>query len=90
MNTPAKLFAYGAALTLLIGGGYAIGNAVGPLSTATTDPGGHGGIHRGTVAEIPSDQPGGLSSSRVGYTLTPTDPTLTPGTAEDFAFRVTG
>ncbi|MGH4000537.1 MAG: hypothetical protein ACRDTJ_24090, partial [Pseudonocardiaceae bacterium] len=36
------------------------------------------------------DQPGGLASSRGGYTLTPIDPTLTPGTSEDFTFRITG
>ena len=89
MNTTAKLSAYGAALALLVTGAYAVGAAVGPLPTATAT-GGHGDSHSGTVAETATDQPGGLASSRGGYTPTPTDPTLTPGTTETFSFRITG
>jgi hypothetical protein len=48
-----------------------------------------GDAHSGTVAET-ADLPGGLASSRGGYTLAPTDPTLTPGTTEDFTFRIIG
>ena len=106
MNTAAKLSAYGAALALLIAGGYATGTAVGPLASATAESGDHGAMsmpgaapsgagaavqgdnNSGTVAEA-ADQPGGLASSRGGYTLTPTDPTLTPGTTEDFSFQIT-
>ncbi len=97
MNTTAKLSAYGAALVLLLGAGYGAGTAVGPLTAAapggTPDAGsaGHGDTHSGTVADsAASDQPGGLASSRGGYTLTPTDPTLTPGTTEDFTFQIIG
>ena len=99
MNTTAKLTAYGAALALLLAGAYAVGTAVDPLSgpadTAAADtPGagsaGHGDTHSGTVAASSSDQPGGLASSRGGYTLTPTDPTLTAGTTQNFTFRITG
>jgi hypothetical protein len=92
MNTTAKLSAYGAAIALLVTGAYAVGTAVGPLSAATPG-GGHGDAHGGTVAEAvapPADQPAGLASSAGGYTLTPTDPTLTPGATEPFSFRVTG
>jgi hypothetical protein len=104
MNTTAKLSAYGAALALLVTGAYAVGTAVGPLSAATATGGhgampgeapagagaaGHGDSHSGTVAGT-ANQPAGLASSRGGYTLTPTDPTLTPGTAETFSFRITG
>jgi hypothetical protein len=101
MRTAAKLSAYGAALALLIAGGYATGTAVGPLSSATAESGDHGAMampgggaglgdaNSGTVAEA-ADQPGGLASSRGGYTLTPTDSTLTPGTTEDFSFQITG
>jgi hypothetical protein len=92
MNTTAKLSAYGAAIALLVTGAYAVGTAVGPLSAATP-AGGHGDSHGGTVAEAaaqPADQPAGLASSGGGYTLTPTDPTLTPGATEPFSFRVTG
>ena len=101
MNTAAKLSAYGAALALLVAGSWAAGSAVGPLTATSADPGaqggtvgagsaGHGDTHSGAVAEAAPDQPGGLASSRGGYTLTPTDPTLTPGTPETFSFRITG
>ena len=105
MNTAAKLSAYGAALALFVTGAYGVGTAVGPLSAATAAGGhgampgeapsgagaaGHGDSHSGTVAQTPTDQPGGLASSRGGYTLAPTDPTLTPGTTETFSFRITG
>ncbi|OZM83307.1 hypothetical protein [Pseudonocardia sp. MH-G8] len=96
MNTAAKLTAYGAALALLLAAGYVAGTAVGPRTAAASGdtPGagsaGHGGSHSGTVAVGTSDQPGGLASSRGGYTLTPTDPTLTPGTTQDFTFQITG
>jgi hypothetical protein len=85
--------------------GTAVGPLSPAAATATTDGGheamsgaapagaggaGHGDDHSGTVAETASDQPGGLASSRGGYTLTPTDPTLTPGTTETFSFRITG
>lgn len=107
MNTTAKLSAYGAALVLLAGAGWATGSAVGPLTTVTTAPSGeHGAVSGvapvgaveagpgdtpgGTVAQAATDQPGGLASSAGGYTLTPVDSTLTPGTTENFTFRITG
>ena len=104
MNTAAKISAYGAALALLVTGAYAGGTAVGPLSAATAAGGhgampgeapsgagaaGHGDTNSGTVAGTATDQPGGLASSRGGYTLTPTDPTLTPGTTKTFSFQIT-
>jgi hypothetical protein len=101
MNTAAKLSAYGAALALLVSGAYAVGAAIGPLPTAAGGADGghgamsgetaeHGDAHGGTAAQTAADLPGGLASSRGGYTLTPTDPTLTPGTPRTFAFRITG
>ncbi len=100
MNVSAKLSAYGAALAVAVAGAFATGSAVGPLTTlATADaaghgaPGagsaGHGDTHGGTVPET-ADQPAGLASSRGGYTLTPTDPTLTPTTPDTFSFAITG
>jgi hypothetical protein len=88
MNASALLTAYGAALALLVAGAYAVGTAVGPLSSAA--PAAHGDSHSGTVAEQPTDQPAGLASSRGGYTLTPTASTLPTGTPTDFTFRITG
>ncbi|MFD1152048.1 hypothetical protein [Saccharothrix hoggarensis] len=98
MNTAAKLSAYGAVLALVAGGAWAAGSAVGPLSVETAPGGhdgtsgaegaGHGDDHGATVAEA-ADQPAGLASSRGGYTLTPTDTTLTTG-PHSFSFRITG
>ncbi|MEC3974388.1 hypothetical protein [Amycolatopsis sp. H20-H5] len=95
MNTAAKLSAYGVALVLVAGGAWAVGTAVGPFTGEAGAHGGedagHGGTHSGTVAEAAkNDQPGGLASSRGGYTLTPTTTTLTPGTSTPFSFRITG
>jgi hypothetical protein len=92
MNTAVKLSAYGVALVLVAVGAWAIGTAVGPFEqTASGAEGaGHGDTHSGTVAETTQvDLPAGLASSRGGYTLTPTNTTLTPG-ANSFSFRVTG
>ncbi|GAA3249737.1 hypothetical protein GCM10017691_60980 [Pseudonocardia petroleophila] len=99
MNTAAKLSAYGAALALLTAGAFATGSAVGPLTTVAASGGhgamsgdevaGHGDTHSGTVPGT-ADQPAGLASSRGGYTLTPTDPTLTPATPDTFSFVITG
>lgn len=95
MNTAGKLSAYGVALALVAGGGWAIGTAVGPFTSEAGTRGGedaaHGDVHSGTVAETAQpDQPAGLASSRGGYTLTPTSTTLTPGTPTQFSFRING
>ncbi|QQQ74339.1 hypothetical protein IOD16_24510 [Saccharothrix sp. 6-C] len=100
MSTTAKLSAYGAVLALVAGGAWAAGSAVGPFAvqaapsghdgTSGAEGAGHGDDHGGTVAETTrNDQPAGLASSRGGYTLTPTDTTLTTGT-DSFSFRVLG
>jgi hypothetical protein len=95
MNTAGKLSAYGVALVLIAAGGWAIGNAVGPLGSGTAAPSaeeaGHGDAHSGTVAgSAHPDEPAGLASSRGGYTLTPTSTTLPAGTPTTFSFRITG
>jgi hypothetical protein len=85
------------------GAGTAVGprTVAAPGGTPGAGSAGHGDSHSGTVAAAPgenasradsgaSDQPGGLASSRGGYTLTPTDPTLTPGTTENFTFQIIG
>lgn len=88
MNTATKLSAYGAAIALITGGGYAIGTTVGPLSAAA--PSGHASTHGHTGAAAAADQPAGLTSSRGGYTLTPTGSALTPGATSDFSYRIEG
>jgi hypothetical protein len=49
---------------------------------------GHLGSGGASVAAAPGDRPGGLASSRDGYTLVPADPSPAPG--EPFSFTVTG
>lgn len=99
MNTKTKLATYAAALALLAGGAYAAGSTVGPRSpvpashngTAASEAAGHAGSHgAGSGTEVYSALPAGLASSRDGYTLTPTDPTLNPGAAGEFSFHITG
>ncbi|MFD1531887.1 hypothetical protein [Pseudonocardia aurantiaca] len=97
MSTPVKLAAYVAVLALLVGGGWAVGSAVGPVSQApeaaaqVAESGGHGDAHSGgESAPAAPDLPGGLASSRDGYTMVPVVSTLAPGAAETFAFRITG
>lgn len=94
MNTAVKLSAYGVALALVAAGATAIGSAVGPFTGSAgalgSEDAEHGDDHSGTVAGAEQDQPGGLASSRGGYTLTPTRTTLEPGTNQPFTFRVLG
>lgn len=91
MKTPAKLTAYGAALVLVAAGAWAIGTAVGPFSAGPAERAeAHGGTHGDTVAAgAPNDLPEGLSSSRGGYTFTPTHATLPAGPDQPFSFRIT-
>ncbi|MCY7342534.1 MAG: hypothetical protein LH603_11990 [Pseudonocardia sp.] len=63
-------------------------SGVAPTGAGDTAHG--GGTHSGAVAEAATGEPGGLASSTGGYTLTPTDPILTPGAIEDFTFRIAG
>ncbi|WP_214405454.1 hypothetical protein [Pseudonocardia lacus] len=54
MNTIAKLSAYGAALALIVTGAYAVGTAVGPLSTATAEASSADSGHGGMSGEAPA------------------------------------
>ncbi|PXY28248.1 hypothetical protein [Prauserella muralis] len=95
MNTAGKLSAYGVALALVAGGAWAVGTAVGPLTSEAGTHGTEDAAHRDsnsdTVAETTQpDEPAGLASSRGGYTLAPTSTTLTPGTTNQFSFQITG
>ncbi|MGH3860555.1 hypothetical protein [Actinokineospora sp.] len=91
MKTPAKLTAYGAALVLVAAGAGAVGTAVGPFSAEPAARAeAHGETHGDTVpASTRNDLPEGLSSSRGGYTSTPTHATLPAGPDQPFSFRIT-
>ena len=92
MNTAAKLSAYGVALAVLVTGAYGVGAlAVGPR-TAATAAGGRDDPHSAAVARQAAKPVGNPPGSRraTAATPSPTDPTLTPGQTETFAFRITG
>jgi len=85
MNTTARLAGFGGALVLLAAGGFAVGNTAGPVSAATSEHGDMGGEHAGMTAPV-EELPGGLASSKDGYTFT-TGATPEPGR---FSFTITG
>ncbi|MEV6825985.1 hypothetical protein [Amycolatopsis sp. NPDC051102] len=85
MNTTARLAGFGGALVLLAAGGFAVGHAAGPVSAAPAEHRDMGGEHAGMAA--PADElPGGLASSKDGYTFT-AGSTPEPGR---FSFGITG
>ena len=86
MNTTARLALFGGTLALLAAGGFAVGDAVGPVSAATSENAGHGDMGGMTTTPV-DDLPGGLASSKDGYTFTPADTTPEPGR---FSFTITG
>ncbi|MEV4149332.1 hypothetical protein AB0J40_37115 [Amycolatopsis sp. NPDC049691] len=86
MNTTARLAGFGGALVLLAAGGFAVGTAAGPVSAATSEHEGTGGEHAGMTAPV-DDLPGGLASSKDGYTFAVADATPEPGR---FSFTITG
>lgn len=86
MNTTARLAAFGGALVLLTAGGFAVGKTAGPVSAATSETAGHGDMP-GMAAPAVGELPGGLASSRDGYTFTPARTAPEPGR---FSFTITG
>ncbi|WP_206793225.1 hypothetical protein [Amycolatopsis sp. MtRt-6] len=91
MNTTARLALFGGTLALLAAGGFAVGNVAGPISTASSENAAHGDTgaeHAGmTAAPASGELPGGLASSKDGYTFTPAGTTPEPGR---FSFTITG
>jgi hypothetical protein len=91
MNTTARLALFGGALVLLAAGGFAVGKTAGPVAAAGENAS-HGETHDANMpghAEMAAADalPGGLASSKDGYTFTVADPTPEPGR---FSFTVTG
>jgi len=84
VKTSLKLSAYGAALAVLVAGTYLVGTAVGPMSDSSSavSTAGHVDDHGAAAPE-----PGGLASTRDGYTLVPETTTVGSGA---FAFRIVG
>src|SRR3954447_14182259 len=85
MNTTARLAVFGGVLVLLTAGAFAVGDAIGPVSAANTAQEGAMPDHSGMAAV--DALPGGLASSKDGYTLAVADTPPEPGR---FSFTITG
>ncbi|MGH8998234.1 MAG: hypothetical protein ACRDY7_02480 [Acidimicrobiia bacterium] len=99
MNAAAKLGAYGLVLAVALGGGAAVGSAVGPLDVADGDRTRHdihsdGAVPAGGEAREDTREdtamPGGVLVSQGGYTLEVDDTVLDGAALARFRFRITG
>lgn len=97
MNAGVKLAGFALALAAMVGGGAALGSAVGPIGVGDGE-GGHGGGHvteRAEADETASPGPaalpaGGLLVSQDGYTLRADDRTFDAGRPNEVAFTIVG
>ena len=88
MNVAGKLGAYGLVLAAALGGGAAVGAAIGPIET---DDENHAANPSPTaVSEIEDEaMPGGVLTSQAGYTLEADDHRMGGGAGAPFQFRIT-
>lgn len=92
MRTTARLAVFGGVLVLLAAGGFAVGHAAGPVPVATSENDEHAGMTEAAPQDhaamaMAADLPGGLASSRDGYTFSVPDRMPEPGR---FSFTITG
>jgi hypothetical protein len=99
VNAAGKLAGFAVVLGAVLGGGAAVGSAVGPIDVANDDTDGHGGHASGetgdtsaTDAEVDLEAtlPAGLMVSQAGYTLVPDGVVLDGMEGAPFRFRITG
>ena len=93
MNAAAKLAAYGLVLAGMVGGGAAVGSAVGPIDTGDggNDHGaGHSASNSGATPASTELPAGGLLVSQDGYTFDPVTRTLDADGTNPFSFTITG
>lgn len=90
MNAGAKLAVYGVALAAVLGGGAALGSAVGPIDVGSDDGGSHGGGHDDAQAEVGKLPAGGLLVAQDGYRLTVGERVLEADRPQDLSFAVEG
>ncbi len=103
MNVPTKLGAFGLVLVVALGGGAAIGTAVGPVGVSDAESDTSGARHGahpdagtgdgGAAAETetePEAMPGGVLTSDAGYTLEVDDVEFDGRPGAPFRFRVVG
>lgn len=89
MNPGAKLAVYALVLAAMLGGGAAVGSAVGPIDIA--DGGEHGADHTPGSADDPASAlpAGGLLVSQDGYTFEVADRELPLASASELRFVIT-
>ncbi len=98
MKPALTLGTYAAALALVFGAAVGVGNAVGPVGTAGSEPAAHAGDHaagavhteapsRGTAAGL---EAGGLAVSQEGYTLRLAQDTAAVGAPSELSFTISG
>jgi hypothetical protein len=98
VSAGGKLAGFAVVLGVALGGGAAVGNAVGPIDVESDEPAGHGGGHETAAAQPAStgsdELPGGVLVSQGGYTLEPEyttlDGPLDGAERTPFRFRITG
>ena len=90
MNAAAKLGAYGVLLAAVLGGGAAIGFAVGPIDEGGADSHDMTADERTTGAAGTSELPGGVVVSQAGYTVTTDERQLSGAAGATFEFQITG
>lgn len=99
MKAPAKLGAFGVVLAVALGGGAAIGSAVGPVDVAERSGAGHD-VHQDPEAsstdgaegteEEEASMPGGVLTSQAGYTFEADDIEVDGTAGAPFRFRILG
>jgi hypothetical protein len=94
VNAAAKLGAYGVLLVAVLGGGAAIGAAVGPIDEDDGDTHDMTAVEMTTDASTPTgaagELPGGVVVSQAGYTVTTDQRQLSGDAGATFQFQIIG
>ncbi len=93
-STAVRVGGFVAGLAVVLGGAYAVGDAVGPVGAdepaeaSHDDDGGHGDTGEAGAAE--TSIPAGLQVTENGYTLVPEGGPYLPGVEQDVSLRILG
>jgi hypothetical protein len=93
-STVVRVGGFVAGLAVVLGGAYAVGDAVGPVANdepaeaSHDDDGGHGDSSE--AAGVETSIPAGLQVTENGYTLVPEGGPYLPGVEQDVSLRIVG
>jgi hypothetical protein len=93
VSPAGKLGAFALVLGVALGGGAAVGSAVGPIDVDGESTGGHGGHESAgaaSAADVNEPLPGGLLVSQDGYTLEAERTVVDGAPGSAFRFRIAG